>query len=202
MACTGTHALVSKGVGDIEAAPASTVCKGKAGEAIAPVLGAGASKDIGATGFFRKSWSNGLFQIGFQVLCQNQSSAQTSSLWNDLPTRGKETTRSALCSCDVRLGDNCSSCHPADSVPRVLFCFPLHCRRGSKRKFLFNKKIWTASVRAEFKSGKWFAWKSTRGTRLHAAGSRSRRLVEEQHRRRERRESECLQCQWLQSQEH
>ena len=51
MACTGTRALVSKGVGAIETSPASTVCKGKAGEAIAPVLGAGASKDIGATGF-------------------------------------------------------------------------------------------------------------------------------------------------------
>ena len=40
MACTGTHALVNKGAGAIEAAPASTVCKDKASEAIAPVLGA------------------------------------------------------------------------------------------------------------------------------------------------------------------
>ena len=54
MACTGTRALVSKDVGAIEAAPASTVGKGKAGETIAPVLGAGASKDIGATGFETK----------------------------------------------------------------------------------------------------------------------------------------------------
>ena len=51
MACTGTRASGIKDVGAIEAAPASTVCKGKAGETIAPVLGAGASKDIGATGF-------------------------------------------------------------------------------------------------------------------------------------------------------
>ena len=62
MAGTGPRALAIKDVGAIEAAPASTVCKGKAGETIAPVLGAGASKDRGATGFETKRFRTWLAQ--------------------------------------------------------------------------------------------------------------------------------------------
>ena len=48
MACTGVRSLASKDVGAIEAAPASTVFKKKAREAIAPELSAAVCKDVGA----------------------------------------------------------------------------------------------------------------------------------------------------------
>ena len=48
MACTGVRSLASKDVGAIKAAPASTVFKKKAREAIAPELSAAVCKDVGA----------------------------------------------------------------------------------------------------------------------------------------------------------
>ena len=64
-----------------------------------------------------------------------QSSAQSLGLWDAVPTLGKETTRSAVCSCNERLGDNCSSCHPRIQSPDFWFASP--CIAGEKAKESF-----------------------------------------------------------------
>ena len=67
-----------------------------------------------------------------------QPSAQYSHLWGDSPTLRVESTKSAFCSCNERMGVNCSSCHSQLQSPDCWFASP--CLAGEKAKESFYSR--------------------------------------------------------------
>ena len=70
-----------------------------------------------------------------------QSSAQYSGLWDALPIPGKENTKSALCICNERMGDKCSSCHPRIQSPDFWFASPCIAGEKAKESFYSSRKF-------------------------------------------------------------